>query len=77
MGALDITPTAITTAASKRLLAQFITDLSVLCSDAAETKSQRLRARSGLIANAEKLKTKDKLGLVASALVIADLIDQG
>jgi hypothetical protein len=77
LGALDITPTAITTAASKRLLAQFITDLSVLWSDAAETKSQRLRARSHLLANAEKLKTKDKLGLVASALVIADLIDQG
>jgi hypothetical protein len=30
-----------------------------------------------LIADAEKLKAKDKLGLIASASVIADLIDQG
>jgi hypothetical protein len=77
LGAIDITPTAVTSAASKRLLAEFVTDLSVLVSDVAEAKWQRLRARNRLLAKAEKLKAKDKLGLVASALVIADLIDQG
>jgi hypothetical protein len=77
LGAIDITPTAVTAAASKRLLAQFVTDLSVVGSDLVDLKSQRLRARSRLLAHAEKLKTKDKLGLIASASVIADLIDQG
>ena len=77
MSAIDITPTAVTTAASKRLLAEFVTDLSSVGPDAAELKSLRLRARSRLLASTEKLKTKDKLGLIASASVIADLIDQG
>jgi hypothetical protein len=77
LGALDITPTAVTAAASKRLLAKFVTDLSRVGRDLAEVKSQRLRARSRLLANAEKLGTKDKLGLIASASVFADLIDQG
>jgi hypothetical protein len=77
LGAIDITPTAVTAAASKRLLAQFVTDLSLVGVDLAEVKSQRLHARSRLLANAEKLKTKDKIGLIASASVIADLIDQG
>lgn len=77
MSAIDITPTALTTMASKTLLAQFVADLSVVDPDLVEVKSRRLRARSRLIADAEKLKTKDKLGLIASASVIADLIDQG
>lgn len=77
MGAIDITPTAVTTAASKRLLAKFVTDLSKAGPDLAEVKSLRLRGRTHLLANAEKLKSKDKLGLIASASVIADLIDQG
>jgi len=77
LGAIDITPTAVTAASSKHLLAQFVRDLSVVGSDLADVKSQRLRARSRLLASAEKLKTKDKQGLVASASVIADLIDQG
>jgi hypothetical protein len=77
LGAIDITPAAVTTAASKRLLTQFVTDLSAVGSDLAEAGPQRLRVRSRFLANADKLKTKDKLELVASALVIADLIDQG
>jgi hypothetical protein len=77
LSAIDITSVAVTTATSKRLLAQFVTDLSVIGSDLAEIQSQRLRARSQLLINAEKLRSKDKLGLIASALVIADLIDQG
>jgi hypothetical protein len=77
LGAIDITPTAVTTAASKRLLAKFVTDLSKVGPDLAEVKSLRLRARSQLLASTEKLKTKDKLGLIAAASVIADLIDQG
>ena len=77
MGAIDITPTAVTAAASKRLLAQFVADLSVVGSDLADVKSQQLRARNRLLSNAKKQKTKDKLGLIASASVIADLIGQG
>lgn len=77
MSGIDITPTALTTAASKRLLARFVAHLSAEGSDFAEVKSQRLRARSRLIADAEKSKTKDRLALIASAAVIADLIDQG
>jgi hypothetical protein len=77
LGAIDITPSAVTTAASRRLLAKFVTDLSNVGPDLAEVSSLRLRARSRLLANTEKLKTKDKLGLIASASVIADLIDQG
>jgi hypothetical protein len=77
LGAIDITPTAVTTAASKRLLAKFVADLSHVGPDLVEVKSLRLRARSRLLASAERLKTKDQLGLVASASVIADLIDQG
>lgn len=77
MAAIDITPTAVRAAASKRLLATFVTDLSAVGHDLAEIKSQRLRARSRLLANANKLKTNDKLALTASASVIADLIDQG
>src|ERR1700733_10865002 len=64
-------------AASKRLLAQFVRDLSVVGTDLPEVKWQRLCARRRLLAEAERLKTKDKLGLIASASVIADLIDQG
>jgi hypothetical protein len=45
--------------------------------DPADTNSQRLRARSRLLDSTKKLKTKDKLGLIASASVIADLVDQG
>uniref|UniRef100_Q07PL9 DUF4338 domain-containing protein n=1 Tax=Rhodopseudomonas palustris (strain BisA53) TaxID=316055 RepID=Q07PL9_RHOP5 len=77
MSALDITPTAITAIESKRLLAKFVSDLSLTGLDAADIKSARIRARSRLIADAEKLKTKDRLGLIASASVIADLISQG
>lgn len=77
MSAIDITPTAVTTTASKRLLAQFVADLSAVGADLVEVKSQRLRARSRLIADAEKLKTNDKLALIASASVIADLVGQG
>jgi hypothetical protein len=77
LSAIDITPTAITTTESKRLLTKFVADLSSAGPDLAEIKSQRLRARRRLLANAEKLRTKDKLGLIASASVIADLIDQG
>lgn len=77
MSAIDITPTAVTTAASKRLLAEFVTDLSVVGHDPAEIKPHRLRARSRFLANAEKLKTKDKLAVIASAMVVGDLIDQG
>jgi hypothetical protein len=77
VSAIDITPTALATTASKRLLAKFVADLSAVDPDPVELKSQRLRARSRLIADARKLKAKDKLGLIASASVIADLIDQG
>jgi hypothetical protein len=77
VGAIDITPAAVTTAASKRLLAQFVADLSVAGPDLVEVKSQRRRARTRLITDAEKLKTSDRLGLIASASVIADLVDQG
>jgi hypothetical protein len=77
MSAIDITPAAITAIESKRLLAKFVTDLSIAGPDLAEVKSRRIRARRRLLANAEKLRTKDKLGLIASASVIADLIDQG
>jgi hypothetical protein len=77
LGAIDITPTAITAVESRRLPAEFVAILSVATADAAEVKSQRIRARRRLVANAEKLKTTDKLGLIASASVIADLIDQG
>lgn len=77
MSAIDITPTAITTAASKRLLAQFIAELSAVGADLAEVKSQRLRARNLMIAHAQKLNAKDKTGLIASASVIADLVGQG
>jgi hypothetical protein len=77
VSAIDITPKAVTTAASKRLFFQFVTDLSVVGSDLEDNKSERLRARKRLLANSEKLKTKDKLGLIASALVIADLVEQG
>ncbi|HEV2551329.1 MAG TPA: Druantia anti-phage system protein DruA [Stellaceae bacterium] len=77
MSAIDITPTAITTTASKRLLTQFIADLSAAGPDLAEVKSQRLRARNHFVMGAEKLKTKDKLGLIASASVVADLVGQG
>lgn len=77
MSAVDITPKAVKTASSKRVLAQFVTDLSVVGHDLEDAKSQRLRARKRLVANAEKLKAKDALGLIASALVIADLVEQG
>jgi hypothetical protein len=77
VSAIDITPTAVTAAASKRLLAKFISDLSISGPDLADIRSQRLRARSRLIAQAEKLRTKDKLALIAAATVMADLIDQG
>ncbi len=77
MAAIDITPAAVTAAASRRLLETFVTDLSAVGHDLAENKSQRLRARSRLLVNAEKLTAKDKLALIASASVIADLIDQG
>ncbi|HZR75128.1 MAG TPA: Druantia anti-phage system protein DruA [Bradyrhizobium sp.] len=77
MSAIDITPTAVTTTASKRLLARFVADLSAADGDPEEVKSQRLRARGRLIADVQKLKKKDKLGLIASASVIADLVDQG
>lgn len=77
MDAIDITPTAVTAAASKRLLAKFVTDLSKVGRDLDEVKSQRLYMRSRLLANADKLRTKDKLGLIASASIFADLIDQG
>jgi hypothetical protein len=77
LGAIDITPTAVTSAASKRLLTKFVTELSATGPDLAEIKSQRLRARTRLLSDADKLKTKDKLALTASATVIADLIDQG
>jgi hypothetical protein len=77
LSAIDITPAAITAIESKRLLAKFVTDLSIAGPDLAEVKSRRIRARRRLLANAEKLRTKDKLGLIASASVIADLIDQG
>lgn len=77
MGAIDITPAAVTATSSKRLLAKFVAELSKLGADLSETKSQRLRLRARLLADAEKLKTKDKLALIASATVMADLIDQG
>ncbi|WP_256807395.1 Druantia anti-phage system protein DruA [Bradyrhizobium sp. Bra64] len=77
MSAIDITPKAVTTAASRRLLAEFVRDLSVLEADLEEIKSIRLGARRRFLAEAGKLKTKDKLGLIASALVIADLVEQG
>jgi hypothetical protein len=77
VSAVDITPKAVKTAASKRLLAQFVTDLSVVGHDLEDARSQRLRLRKRLIANAEKLKANDALGLIASALVIADLVEQG
>ena len=77
VSAIDITPTAVTTAASKRLFTQFVSDLSVVGHDLEDAKSQRLRMRKRLVADAEKLKTKDALGLIASALVIADLVEQG
>jgi hypothetical protein len=74
---VDITPKAIVTAASRTLIAQLVKDLSVADSDPVELKSRRLRARRRIIAQAELLKTKDRFGLTASALVIVDLIDQG
>lgn len=77
MGAIDITPRAVTTAESKKLLAKFVSTLSSAGPDQAEIKSQRLRLRTRLVADAEKLGAKDKLALIASASVIADLIDQG
>jgi Domain of unknown function (DUF4338) len=77
LSAIDITPTAVTAAASKRLLAKFVTELSISGSDLADIRSQRLRLRRRLIALADKLRTKDKLALIAAATVIADLIDQG
>lgn len=77
MAAIDITPTAVKAAASRRLLATFVTDLSIIGHDLAETKLQRIRARSRLLTDADKLKTNDKLALIASASVVADLIDQG
>jgi hypothetical protein len=77
LSAIDITPTAITAIESKRLLTKFVADLSITEADLAEIKARRIRARVRLLANAKKLKTKDRLGLIASASVIADLIDQG
>jgi hypothetical protein len=77
LSAIDITPTAVTAAVSKRLLAKFVSDLTISDSDLADIRSRRLRLRSRLIAQAEKLRTKDKLALIASATVFADLIDQG
>ena len=74
---IDITPTAITAVASKRLLAKLITELSISGTGSPEIKSQRLSARTKFLATAERLKTKDKLALIASASVIADLVDQG
>lgn len=76
MSAIDITPTAVTTAAAKKLLAEFIAELSIIEADLADLKSRRLRARTRFLADAERLTTKDRLGLIASALVFADLIDQ-
>lgn len=77
MAAIDITPSAVKTAASKRLLAKFVSDLSRPASDLEETKAQRLRLRAKFVVEAERLKTKDAPALVASGAVIADLIDQG
>jgi hypothetical protein len=74
---IDITPSAVTSAVSKRLLAQLVSDLSRSASDPQETRSQRLRFRAKFIAEAEQLKAKDAPALAASGSVIADLIDQG
>lgn len=77
MDAIDITPTAVTATESKQLLAKFVSTLSTAGPDQAEVKSQRLRLRFRLLAEANKLRANDKLALIASASVIADLIDQG
>ncbi|MGY3547369.1 Druantia anti-phage system protein DruA [Bradyrhizobium sp. USDA 4469] len=77
MSVVDITPKAVKTATSKRLLAQFVADLSVAGDDLEDAKSQRLRVRKNFVAHAERLKSKETLGLIASALVIADLVEQG
>ncbi len=48
LGAIDITPTAVTAAASKRLLEQFVTELSAAGIDLADVKSRRLRTAKPL-----------------------------
>lgn len=77
MDSIDITPTAVTAAASKRLLTEFVRDLSAEGLDHLDLKSHRLRARKRLLSYAEQSKAKDRLGLIASASLMADLIDQG
>lgn len=76
MTEIDITPTAVTVAGSRRLLAQFVSNLSV-DGDPKEVAASRLRARMSLIAAAEKMNNEDKLALIASASVIGDLANQG
>lgn len=77
MSAIDITPTAVTTAASKRLLIKLVSDLSRIASDYQETKGQRLRLRAKFETEVRKLKAKDAPALLAAGFVVADLIDQG
>ncbi|WP_407147850.1 Druantia anti-phage system protein DruA [Bradyrhizobium sp. ORS 86] len=76
MAALDITPKAVTTATSRRLLAHFVKDIAVTGADRDELKSVRLSARTRFLFEADKQKT-DKLALIASGLMIADLVEQG
>lgn len=77
MGAIDITPSAVTTVASKRLLTKLVSDLSGSEPDIHDTKSRRLRLRAKFVVDVGKLKAKDAPALLASGAVIADLIDQG
>jgi len=77
LGTIDITPVSVKTAASRRLLATFVSELSQCGRDPQETEAQRRRIRAAFFAKAEKLKATDALALVASGRVVADLVDQG
>jgi hypothetical protein len=75
--AIDITPSAVTAAASKRLLAEFVSELTALEGDQERAKSERIHLRAAFVAEAAKLKEADATALIASGYVVADLVDQG